>query len=68
MMEQEQDDWDSGYAIHASKRLGADVAAQEIHSEATPAYRNVGVFSLLIIAFFWASGGIYGNEVVSLFE
>jgi hypothetical protein len=27
-----------------------------------PQYRNVGLFSLLVISFFWASGGIYGNE------
>lgn len=26
--------------------------------------KNLGVFSLLVIAFFWVSGGIFGNEAV----
>eukprot|EP00048_Salpingoeca_helianthica_P000768 m.43866 g.43866 ORF g.43866 m.43866 type:complete len:541 (+) comp10840_c0_seq2:235-1857(+) len=33
-------------------------------SAAQPQYRNVGLFSLLVISFFWASGGIYGNETL----
>lgn len=59
-MAMREDDEDGGYAIHTGKRLeDSDFADLSVE----PSYRSVGVFSLLVIAFFWASGGIYGNEV-----
>lgn len=58
------DDEGAEYTIHAGKIVAEDVDLEGLHSEATPQYRNVGIFSLLVIAFFWASGGIYGNEAL----
>eukprot|EP00035_Acanthoeca_spectabilis_P013931 m.262989 g.262989 ORF g.262989 m.262989 type:complete len:293 (-) comp16007_c0_seq18:3105-3983(-) len=33
-----------------------------VHAPATAEHRNVSTFGLLLIAFFWVVGGIYGNE------
>ncbi len=54
------EDDDAEYEIHANESLITDDGPAR---EADDGYRTVGVFSLLVIAFFWASGGIYGNEV-----
>ena len=51
------------YTIRPGKIVAENIDFEDFDSESSPAYRSVGIFSLLVIAFFWASGGIYGNEV-----
>eukprot|EP00047_Mylnosiga_fluctuans_P008401 m.7106 g.7106 ORF g.7106 m.7106 type:complete len:548 (+) comp2165_c0_seq2:144-1787(+) len=57
------EDDDGEYGIRANESFAKETDDDTgILTEEGQSYRNVGVFSLLIIAFFWASGGIYGNE------
>jgi hypothetical protein len=61
--EMEVEDWDQGNGV--SKDKSGDDGADEA-PDGSESYRNVGIFSLLVVAFFWASGGIYGNEVCGI--